>query len=257
MNVHARLAKLTTKKITPVKAPTPVVDLETEALAAKLMAQFSRPIATVAPSVTGEPTPAPVTELPKTMSVSDKEFQMLKSQKEAETRAATAEHRCEQLEKSLEVVTTCLIDFTMRQQEILNGCIGNLITDFQRDYAVGELRTVRTVSQLSLRLFVAWPQIADTALLNLDVTEEDIGNWRKWYRGYKEHDHNYWLNLLADVQAGKLKAAEGQPELLTELLRAEKVDVKRRLEEISAERLRRYESVHPILVSPRSGTYVR
>ena len=133
----------------------------------------------------------------------------------------------------------------------------NLITDFQRDYAKGELRTVRTVSQLSLRLFVAWPQIADTALLNLDVTEEDISNWRKWYRGYKEHDHNYWLNLLADVQAGKLKAAEGQPELLTELLRAEKVDVKRRLEEISAERLRRYEYEHQILVSPQSGSYER
>src|SRR5439155_26937562 len=120
MSVHDRLVKLTAKKITPVKAPTPVdptIDPEAQAIADRLMAQFSRPIATVAPSVTGEPTPAPVTELPKTMSVSDKEFQMLKSQKEAETRAATAEHRCEQLEKSLEVVTTCLIDFTMRQQE--------------------------------------------------------------------------------------------------------------------------------------------
>ena len=252
MSQRNRFKELTAKspKITPVETPAPV-DPEVQKLADELMERFSRPIAT------GEPTPAPCVELPKTMTVTEPEFQMLRNQKAAEERATVAEHRCEQLEKSLEVVTTCLIDFTMRQQEVLNGCIGNLITDFQRDYAVGELRTVRTVSQLSLRLFVAWPQIADTALLNLDVTEEDISNWRKWYRGYKEHDHNYWLNLLADVQAGKLKAAEGQPELLTELLRAEKVDVKRRLEEISAERLRRYESVHPILVSPRSGTYVR
>src|SRR5437016_839189 len=217
MSVHDRLVKLTAKKITPVGAPTPVVDLEAEALAVRLMAQFNG-------KITGEPTaPAPSVELPKTMTVTEPEFQMLRNQKAAEERATTAEHRCEQLEKSLEVVTTCLIDFTMRQQEVLNGCIGNLITDFQRDYAKGELRTVRTVSQLSLRLFVAWPQIADTALLNLDVTEEDISNWRKWYRGYKEHDHNYWLNLLADVQAGKLKAAEAQPDLPTELIQSEKV----------------------------------
>ena len=260
MSVHDRLAKLTAKKeSTAAPAPAPVdptIDPEAQKIADRLMAQFSR-------KTNGEPTvPAPVaesakqTELPtNTMSLDPQRFEDLRNLKAAQEQLASAEHRCEQLEKSLEVVTTCLIDFTMRQQEILNGCIGNLITDFQRDYAVGELRTVRTVSQLSLRLFVAWPQIADTALLNLDVTEEDISNWRKWYRGYKEHDHEYWLNLLADVQAGKLKAAEGQPELLTELLRAEKVDVKRRLEEINAERLRRCE--RPILVSPRSGTYVR
>ena len=256
MNVHARLAKLTTKKITPVKAPTPVVDLETEALAAKLMAQFSRPIATVAPSVTGEPTPAPVAELPKTMSVSDKEFQMLKSQKEAETRAATAEKKVANLEQTLIHVTDHLSAFVMRQQQVLNGCIGNLITDFQREYAVGELRTIRTVSEIACRLFCAWPQIADTALHNLGATEEDVALWRKWHAAYKSQEHAVWLEKLADLQKHNASSMlPGQEAFFVAALQQDGVDVKRRLEEISAERLRRCE--RPILVSPRSGTYER
>src|SRR5439155_21943691 len=136
--LRAKLAAKLKAKELPAPTPAPVdptIDPVAQKIADRLMAQFSRPIATVAPSVTGEPTPAPCVELPKTMTVTEPEFQMLRNQKSAEERATTAEHRCEQLEKSLEVVTTCLIDFTMRQQEVLNGCIGNLITDFQRDYA--------------------------------------------------------------------------------------------------------------------------
>src|SRR5207249_1559449 len=256
MNVHARLAKLTTKKITPVKAPTPVVDLETEALAAKLMAQFSRPIATVTPSVTGEPTPAPVAELPKTMSVSDKEFQMLKSQKEAETRALAAERKAENLEKTLIFVVENLSTFVMKQQETLAGTINGLLTPFQIEMAQLRLGVIRTVSQLALRLFCAWPQIADTALHNLGATEEDVALWRKWHAAYKSQEHAVWLEKLADLQKhNDSSMLPGQEAFFVAALQQDGVDVKRRLEEISAERLRRCE--RPILVSPRSGTYER
>jgi|SRR5438876_10839526 len=256
MSVHDRLAKLTAKKVTPEPTPTPgpVGDPEAQKIADRLMKQFSGKntgdqAAPVAESVQ--------TELPKTMSLDEQRFQDLKNLKAAQERATAAEKKVANLEATLTHVTDHLARFIMRQQEVLNGCIGNLITDFQREYAMGELRTVRTVSEIALRLFVSFPQIADTALLNLDVTEEDIALWRKWYQGYKEHDHAHWLEQLADITAGKLKATAGQPELLTELLRAEGVDVKKRLEEIRAERLRRFEHQHPIMVSPRSGTYER
>src|SRR5437016_5243489 len=143
MSVHDRLAKLTAKKeSTAAPAPAPVdptIDPEAQKIADRLMAQFSRPIAT------GEPTApsaesAKQTELPKTMTVTEPEFQMLRNQKAAEERATVAERRVENLEKTLAHVTDHLSAFVMRQQQILHGCIGNLITDFQREYAVGELR---------------------------------------------------------------------------------------------------------------------
>src|SRR5438094_4171585 len=98
MSVHDRLVKLTAKKITPVKAPTPVdptIDPEAQAIADRLMAQFSRPI------VTGEPTAPESVAESKTTSLDPQRFEDLKNLKEAETRAATAERKVENLEKTL------------------------------------------------------------------------------------------------------------------------------------------------------------
>src|SRR5439155_20007658 len=114
-------------------------------IADRLMKQFSRPIST------GEPTaPEPVAELPKTTSLDPQRFEDLKNLKEAESRAVVAEKKAANLEQTLAHVTDHLSAFVMRQQEVLNGCIGTLITDFQREYALGELRIVRTVSAISL-----------------------------------------------------------------------------------------------------------
>ena len=254
MNEQLR-AKLAAKlKAKTPEAPAPV-DPEAAALADRLMAQFSR-------KTTGEPTPAPqqvVENAPsvKTMSLSEPEFQMLRNQKAAESRALAAEKKVANLEATLTHITNHLSQFIMRQQEVLNGCIGNLITDFQRDYAKGELRTIRTVSEIALRLFVSFPQIADTALLNLDVTEEDITTWRKWYAGYKLRDADHWLNHLQDVKDHKANPLPGQAEFFTAALTHDLGAgvMKQRLEAIRQERSRRCE--RPILVSPRSGTYER
>ena len=144
----------------------------------------------------------------------------------------------------------------MRQQEVLNGCIGNLITDFQREYAVGELRIIRTVSQLALRLFVSYPQIADTALLNLDVTEEDVALWRKWWTAYKSQEHAVWLEKLADLQKHNASPMlPGQEQFFVAALTHDLgVDVmKQRQEAIRQERIRAHEARNPIRVDPRSG----
>src|SRR5438552_12130585 len=104
MSQRNRFKELTAKspKVTenvsrlPIEAPAPV-DLEAQKIADRLMAQFSRPVAT------GEAAPEPRPTV--TMSTNDQEHTMLKNQKAAESRALAAEKKVEQLEKSLEVVT--------------------------------------------------------------------------------------------------------------------------------------------------------
>src|SRR5207245_7945306 len=110
MSQRDRFAKLKATKESPAPAPTPVdptIDPVAAKIAARLMEQFSRPIAT------GEPTaPAPSAELSNTMSLDPQRFEDLKNLKEAESRAVVAEKKVENLEQSLEAVTTCLVDFT-------------------------------------------------------------------------------------------------------------------------------------------------
>src|SRR2546425_6994816 len=119
MSQRNRFKELTAKakKITPVDVPAPVdptIDPEAQALADRLMAQFSG-------KTTGEPTaPAPSVES-KTTSLDPQRFEDLKNLKEIQARAEAAEKKAAHLEQSLEAVTTCLVDFTIRQQRVFNG----------------------------------------------------------------------------------------------------------------------------------------
>src|SRR5439155_6543639 len=99
-------------------------------------------------------------------------------------------------------------------------------------------------TQVARQVFAHFPKIADTPLLKL-IDAELLGNWREYHQRFKQHDSEWWLNWLVDVGAEKCKADPGETELVTALLGVE-VDVRRRLEEIRAERLRVVEIHNPI-----------
>jgi len=253
--LEQRLADLQAKKVTAnVPAPVasnsvdPTVDPEAEAIANELMKKFSR-------RATGEPTQeqsakvAPTQSVETTtMSLSDREHAMLKSQKKSQARAEAAERKAENLEQSLASVTETLFGFTMRQQGIIFGEL-KWIDDWRRDNIRKAFEAEDKIS-IARKVFAAYPKVNDVALLRV-VDGELIANWRAFHQGtYKQHDADYWLNWLLDVQTGKQRAIEGEPELVEALLSAEKVDVKQRLAEINAERLRKWEYEHPTFVHP-------
>src|SRR2546425_1405060 len=269
MSQRDRFAKLKATKELPAPTPAPVdptIDPVAQKIADRLMAQFSRPIATQngakLPPIVSLEIPEklpPTSEAPnQTMSLSDREHTMLRNQKAAEDRATAAERKAEKLEQSITFVIEHLAAFTMRQQETLASTINGLLTPFQIEMAQIKLDVIRTTSQLALKLFIAWPAISTEALTNLDVSEEDVATWRKWYAAYKSQEHAVWLEKLADLQKHNASPMlPGQEQFFVAALQQDGVDVKRRLEEISAERLRRFEYEHPILVNPRSGSYER
>jgi hypothetical protein len=244
--LEQRLADLKARKTAPATTatsqPEPTVTVSDDDAAVaehakQLMAMFRRKDG-------AEPAPTAPTQ---TVSVSEAEFQTLKNLKAAQDAAAAAEKRAEGLEKSLQHVTEHLATFTMMQQRTLAENAGKLSTPWQVEYQTSQLQIIKTVTEVAIKLFVAYQQISDAALEGFGASAEDVTKWRTWAAAYKTKDASYWLERLADRQGGKsAPMLPGQERLFVELLTNDGVNVKKRLEEINAERLRRFDQEHPL-----------
>jgi hypothetical protein len=251
--LRAKLAAKLAKNQSQPEAAAPVVDPEVEALAASLMTKYARK-----PDPGAESTAPCTTQAPtQTVSMSEPEFQTLKNLKAAQARVTDLEKRAENLERSLTHVTETLAKYVMEQQATLIKNHGKLQTDWQIEFTMSALRISRTLSEVGLNLFVAWPDISPEALEAFDITSEDCENWRKWLSGYKLKPADHWLGVLADVQSGKLKLVAGQAELWVAALTHDGIDVKARLKELALERQLRWEREHPINDGGRGWTVER